>query len=704
MLAASAIGITAGMWGQYNPLNAGWYGITASVIFFTVAATVASIFNTIKGPMLKNVYTDNTIFSSKNMNFDTIKALAKVIVAGIPAAFAIPEIINGIMNNGNKEVANQAANWISQIPSINWSIMVPITALIAAWGLYSINHSRLKTEIKANEQNKKSATAQHENPNIFSEEKAKAEATAAKEAIDNAKLAAEEAKQFEDKWNNDIKPLLKPEYKRLFMIYLPYGIVQSIIISQIAGLTLGKAALFITLTGSLVSWLVRKGSKKLIKDGKINEDQLTGVMLPLMAASYIGLFLSPFDLSMTTESIPLLLSILGAYISTPALGTVENTRMMNKTVNYYTNKRAEIEDNTNLTPEEKKTAINKLNKEMSKMTKRASTHYNKGNASALWPVIGLSAIAVLLLGLGNDAEHIPQFSTKYLPMIAEYLGGVNGEDIDTITKLSFFKIFLSVAAGLATATALSNLSLTKSVFYKNKAKISQNMIDNGNITAKDLGIKADEMKTNITEIREDIDNLNTDLTLNRIALSSEETVNKWLQSAISINNRLKFLTTDQDLVNTLKNQTKIFKENIIPNLKYIVENVSPANNIYGLPSGHKISHYSDQFMEQYNTLLTSANSEHLNYVEEGIKQPIKTLHFAKALIYRNGLVSLIESKKHGDVYDGMLKDFQYLYDETLKEIKLYEKDNKINENQDGRIAIFKEQLNILKESFMKNIK
>ena len=490
------------------------------------------------------------------------------------------------------------------------------------------------------------------------------------------------------------------------MIYLPYGIVQSIIIGQIAGLTLNKAALFITLTGSLVSWRVREGSKKLIKNKTINEDQLTGLMLPLMALSYIGLFLSPFDLSIpiTSHSIPLLLSILFAYISTPALGTVENTRMMNKTVNYYNEERAKIEENTELTAEEKKIIIDNLNEEMPKMTKRASVHYNNGNASALWPVVGLSAIAILLLGSGDNADNIPEFSKTYLPMISKYFGGVNSNDIEVTTKLSFFKLFLSIAAGLATITAALNWNLTTSLFQKNKAKISQKMIDNGNITAKDLGIKADRMKTNINELLEDIKALNTDLTLNRISLSSEETVNKWLQSAISINNRLKFFTTDQDLANKLATQLKIFKETIVPNLKYIVNEVSPANNRYALSNGIKVSHYSDQFLIQYNALLNSVSATDLNYVEEGIKEPIKTLHFAKALIYRDGLVSLVEEKKHGNVYDGMLQDFRYLYDAALKEIKLYEKDNKIDEQQDTRIKTFKEQLNIVKELFMKNIK
>ncbi len=686
MLAASAIGITAGMWGNYKPDEAGAYGIAASVIFFTVAATVASIFNTIKGPMLKNVYTDDTIFSSKNMNFDTIKALAKVIVAGIPAIFAIPEIITSMMNQGAEEAAT---GWISHLPNINWSIMVPVTALISLWGLYSIYHSRLKTEIKKEDTAK--STVQ-EDPNISAEDKAKAEA--------DKKIEEENFKKdVINKFNNIIKPLIKPEYRRLFMIYLPYGIVQSIIIGQIAGITLNKAALFVTLTGSLVSWLVRKGSTKLIKEGKINEDQLTGFMLPLMAASYIGLFLSPFYLTLppTTESIPLLLSILGAYISTPALGTVENTRMLNKTVDYYDKERAKIEENTDLTPEEKKAAIDKLNKEMAAMKTQTSTHYNNGNASALYPIIGMALAAMMLLDFFPNST-----VSQALPEIADILGGVTDTvDPKDLLKLSFFKVFLSLAAGLATATFISNMGLTKSIVSSNKVKISQEMIDSGKVTAEALKINVNDMQATIIELNKEIEALNTDLTLNRIRQSSEETANKWLQKAISINNRLKFLSEyDADVAAKLESTIETFKNSVMPNLKYIVEEVSPINNNF--LAEEKVSDYSLQFLFQYNELIASVNASEFNYIEEGIKTPIKEIHFVKALTYRDGLISLLKKKQDGNTYNAMFKDVQDLYDKALNEITLYEKDNNLTEWQDERIIALKKQLNSIRREFLQN--
>ncbi|MCR5504830.1 MAG: hypothetical protein K6E94_04690 [Elusimicrobiaceae bacterium] len=557
--------------------------------------------------------------------------------------------------------------------------MVPVTALIALWGLYSIHHSRLKAETKSN----------------IKEEAAPQETMTPEQQAEAAKHAAEEKQAIENKFKNIIKPLLRPEYRRLYMIYLPYGIVQSIIIGQIAGLTLDKAALFVTLTGSLVSWLVRKGSTKLIKNGKITEDQLTGFMLPLMAISYIGLFLSPFDLSMTANSIPLLLSILGAYISTPALGTVENTRMLNKTVDYYNSLRVQIEENPNLTPEEKKIQIAKLNKELASMKTRTSTHYNNGNASALWPVIGLAAIAVALIGLGNDAEHIPAFSQKYLPMIADYLGGVKAEGIEAITKLSFFKIFLSIAAGLATATFVSNMSLIKSVFSSNKVKISQDMINNNEITAETL--KLDEnMQQNVVDIVKDIESLSKDLKLRRLSLSSEAQVNDWLQKAIYINNRVRYLQVNNpDSYAQLGKSIEMFTKEALPNLKIIVEQVAVSNNKYALPRKKQVLQYSQNFMVQYDNLMESKCKK---YIEQGVLPAVNTLHFERALIIRNGLIDLTEKKAAGDVYEGMEEDFEGLYESALDEISLYEKKNKFNYSE-PRVTTFKKQLNSIREIF-----
>ena len=231
------------------------------------------------------------------------------------------------------------------------------------------------------------------------------------------------------------------------MIYLPYGIVQSIIISQIGGSLLGEYALFLTCAGAAISWAVRMAADKLIKSGKINEDQLTGAMLPLMALSYIGLFLSPFDLTFTSRSIPLLASILGAYISTPALGTVENTRMQNKTVSFYTELIKATENDPNLTDEEKQELIRQFNAEINTAKTKASAHYNVGNSSALYPVLALAAAALIFFGNSEmkTMEDIPQLAQK-LPEIANWFNGVNiteytKDPVSALMKLSFFVLF-----------------------------------------------------------------------------------------------------------------------------------------------------------------------------------------------------------------------------------------------------------------------
>ena len=516
MAAISAVGVADGM---YFNFDASKTSLAIPLLFMATAIITASLFSTLASPVLKNAYSDSTVFSSKNMAFTTTKGLSRLLVTIIPA------LVISVCKNFDVLPADMAKP--------NWSMLVPVMGALSLAGIWMLRNSRLHSEhVAAKQEAKKAKELAKDQPH---EQVSKAEAKAQKAA---AKRAAKLAKkQQKAKYQKEFKEPLAPITSRLGKIYEAYAPINSVAIGVMAGMLYEPdTALAISASGLFISWLVRKMADRLIKQKVITDDQLTGLSLPLMAAG-IGLFMtSPFG------SVGMMASWLLMYLATPTFGVSENTRMMNHVASYYKKERENVRNNEALSAEEKEAQMKQLKSDEAAMKMEAAAAYNRFNAKGFFTIASIAALFALFKETAT-ADQLGQYADQIADILRQFGADPSAEEIKkgAPIDLSIYRLAAVVPFLISCVLLAQNRGMIKEGISRlaKSAVLTQEDIDKNDNILERLKFNPDQVKSNMEALSKEVEEVAKSVQGYARARTSEEKLQSVMNRMVWTNNRLK---------------------------------------------------------------------------------------------------------------------------------------------------------------------
>ena len=744
---------TGGMFGRFN-VGSG-LNLAFATAWMMAAIITASVFSTLAGPTLKSGYPDNTVFSSKNMGFTTMKGLSRFGVAFLGGAlFKIVTATTGV--------------------DLNWSLLVPVMGVMSLVGLKKLKNSRIYTEHVTQQREKKRQAAEQaeEEARIAGGELGPVDAALglAPQKADAKKLEAQAKAESERKYKETFAKPLSPITKRLGLIYLTYAFVNSVVIGALGGMLFSSpTALLLTGAGLFISWLVRKGADKLIKSRAISEDQLTGLSLPLMALGVLGCLTMPFG------SPEMLASWLAMFVATPTFGVSENTRMMNYVAAYYKAERAKINKDPSLTEAEKEKRIKALRDEENGQKLNASAAYNKYNAwgiKAVWVGIalaifrdfGIMNIAETMKDWGRAAndwgikgsgygvilQHALEKAQEYSLAVMDVLRDIAstlriGEDYPIYIQqdwtdnqiaaqqakapmdFAVYRLGMILPAITSVILVLKNKGMIKEGWNRivSSVILTQQDIAKGENIPQKLNIDFKDVGGLTAEVSKEVDDLNTAVRAFINSRTSEERLQGWANRMVWVNNRLKALVERSPLVAgrlsgellKMKELSDVFYEKIL-----VFNQVSDALLRQGMQIKEsfagitKVGRNSKVTLTAQFVYLPEVKLSFLDKLAQWFyrltgwgKDPAKEVfsrtdvsHYELALMNIREMNTMLKEAQNGTITDNMFSSFQGLYNEAVDHLEAYlEKNAALGQGEiDSRVKARKEELDKIYRQFM----
>ena len=742
-----------GMFGLFN-VGSG-INLAFATAWMMAAIITASVFSTLAGPTLKSGYPDNTVFSSKNMGFTTMKGLSRFGVAFLGGTlFKLVMATTGV--------------------DLNWSLLVPVMGAMSLIGLKKLKNSRIYTEHQAQQQEKaRKATEEAEEARRIAEGELNPADVAlgiAAQQADPKKTQAQAKAESERKYKETFEKPLAPITKRLGLIYLTYAFVNSVVIGALGGMLFSSPmALFLTGAGLFISWLVRKGADKLIKSRTISEDQLTGLSLPLMMIGVAGSLLSDFG------SIPMLLSWLAMFIATPTFGVSENTRMMNYVAAYYKAERAKVNKDPSLSDAEKEKRLKELNEEEQGQKLNASAAYNKYNAwgiKAVWVGIALALfrdfsimnIDETMQALGNTVNGWGVKDTGFGTMLqhaletmqkgAQTVMGVL-QDVASTLRLgdgdspiyiqekwtpeevaaqqakapmdfAVYRLGMILPAITSVILVLKNKGMIKEGFSRifSSVILTQEDIAKGENIPEKLHIDFGDVGSLSAEVSKEVDDLNTAVSAFVNSRTSEERLQGWANRMVWVNNRLKALTDRSPLLAS-KLSGELFKMKELSDKFYKILEYNEVSDAL-LRQGTQIKTSFAGITKVGRSTKATIGSQFVYLPEiklsfldklaqcfhrltgwgkdpaQGVFSQTKSDHYEQALMNMREMNTMLKEAQDGTITDRMFGTFKRLYDDAVKHLELYLKQNAaLGQTEiDSRIKARKDELDEIYRQFM----
>lgn len=567
------LGIDHGMLGYYGlPDSFGW-GYLPILTFVPTAVIVASVLSSLASTVLKSAYPDKVVFSSKNLSFTTTKGFARMLVVLIPAVlmlfFNMPfmsDIFGSVLQSFPD---NQFLQDLLPNPDIgqklNWSVLVPFMALLTWMALKNLSKSRLKTEDESRQ--------------------AREESSGSKSHVSKEEIKEEYNEYFRK--NPEVKSILH----RLGLIYMTYAPVSSVMIGTAASVVYGKEiGLWIGILGSFANWGARKIFNILLKNRKINDDQLTGMLLPMMtavlAATTAFSFFAPLDT--TFQVIPWILM----NVVTSTFGVAEDSRLQNLVVDHYKKHRQQVRADASLTPAEREYELERskdMEKGIKDTVKRA---YNSHNGWGLWTIGLLAALALFLTDFKTTSESL----SFLMP------SGLN----DTKELLGVFRYAMLVSFGISVFLNMNNFDMVSqgmSWLRHPNRRLTQSILNEGDerkiVEATGMDLKRPQnIRTQIVSMSEGLV-AETQSYIN--SRTAEDKIAQLVARAIKLNNLLKAYVDNVEGGAEQVKQELINMRIIVYNLRALV--LGNRSDGFGAVQANDVS---DQLKGQVRQLYASS--------------------------------------------------------------------------------------------------
>lgn len=463
----------------------------------TVALVLgASLINSFV-PYFLNFYKDPAARTAANLEFDTRKQMSRM---GLSALTAGTIALGG-----------------------NWTVVVPV-----GLALLGLSYAMFRnTPMYKGEQARKALEAEAKKKeaerfaSLTPQQQEMERAAQAKAAEEEKELQARFVAEYEAFRDNHAE--MKASKGRVKKVYAAYA-ASLMILAQSAAEAYGKGTgqLFVTLCMAATLG-TRLLSTYLVKNNKVTDDQLTGLSLPTMALTAIALGLLPY--SGVAAGVAGAAAILH-YMSTAVPGRLDAARMQNIVTAEMQQRKQQVLDNPDLTPDEKKAQVDLLTREESTWASRASRDYSFYNSHGL---IGIGVAALAALGLSDLG---PQYIQDALTQAFSWTG-------KNSVSLALNRLLFLYAGGVAGWAYLTNRDLTREGLrlFRGKTAVTAQNIQENKVTPKILGINdknAEIQLGNITSKRmKEVEPL-----LVEYGISSEQKMTGILQKLQFIHNRL----------------------------------------------------------------------------------------------------------------------------------------------------------------------
>ncbi len=466
--AAAALAVSAGMgmfWSE--PVIGGANGIPLGILAVPTVAMVlgASLLNSFNNTLL-NFFKDPATRTAAHLSFAENKQWSRLALTG---ATALAAAVGG-----------------------SWAIVVPIgLGLLGMSELLFLNTPIYKNRAK--------------------QEK--------KESLDPQKYA-----QFSKAYKQQIRKLseVKDINFRVKMVYASYAaslMALSQSSTEILGTTWGPIMAAVFMLGTAFT---RKGASKAIEKNKLTDDQMTGVSLPLLAATGAALTVLPYSgaLAIGTALVGIL-----HYVATATPGQMDAARLQNiVSAEMQKRKSAVLADNT-LSAEEKKATLAELSSQEKVWASLASKDYSFANGHGLAGITVAAVAAYLFRDLG------PQWTKDVLNFISDHTVGTTSD------ALGLARLIFAYSASMAGVLAWKNRALFKDftqVFHKQK--ITHENIDAGKITPSTFGMNSKNVELRLVNVEKTMKKLQENMI--EYGISSEQKLTQHYQGLVESYNRL----------------------------------------------------------------------------------------------------------------------------------------------------------------------
>lgn len=420
----------------------------------------------------------------------------------------------------------------------NWSVVVPVALGLAGLSAALLYNTPVYREFK-NAKALAEAEAQKEAGRLAQlspEERAAEEA--AKRQMDEALANASDLYKQLFRSQKEVKGIAS----RVRMVYASYA-ASLMMLGQTSTELFGSASGQLLVGSFMLSTaLMRKLASKMVSSNKMTDNQLTGMSLPLLAVTAVGLATLPY-----TGAAGLMgLWILGIshYVATAVPGQLDAARLQNLVSAELAKRKQAVTDWETMSEADRAVAkqswdemdklvfslpnkaerLDFLGKVEKNWAGKAARDYSYFNGVGLAGILTAAGAGYLFADLG------PQWTKDLLENIGSFLG-------DSSPMVTLNRMVLGYSAGVASVLAWKNWNLTKdfcSLF--NKKKITAEAIADGQIQPKDLGLTADSKDRQLVKVRKDLSGVE-DLLVN-YGVNSERKLTKHLQTLVRVHNRL----------------------------------------------------------------------------------------------------------------------------------------------------------------------
>lgn len=464
-------------------------GLGEQTIPLVAAIFTGSLFGLLQ-PLVLNHYKNPVARTAANLEFSSTKQKARMMLT--TATFALG---------------------LHALGGLSWTLAIPAAfGLLGASFLLFLNTPLVRSASRISVEDK---TAQ----NLL----ATIQKTEEKEISDDQKKA--EAKEFGKSYKEVISKsaAVKGIRDRVMNVYAGYAPLLAVV-SQVVNaegtlpLVGGEKISQLAMVGFMYcAYKMRTWATSVVKSNRYTDDQLTGLSLPILAASSTAIMLMPFNSiwALATAAV-----VAALYVGTAVPGQLDNTRMQNIVSEEVGSRKKAVQADKTLTPEERDEKLAKLNRQEKDWGFRASRDYSIYNGVGLAGVVAATAIAYFL-----SDHHVADNLLQALQMYGE-------NSVFTMDRLIF-----GVSSVVLGALAWRHRNLTADFLRaRNPIKITEENIQSGNVNAAAFGISQGNVGANLGKLNKNISDLQK-LSIEH-GLSSEKKMTDMLNKMVTTYNRL----------------------------------------------------------------------------------------------------------------------------------------------------------------------
>ncbi len=467
-------------------------GLGEQSIPLVAAIFTGSLFGLLQ-PLVLNHYKNPVARTAANLEFSSTKQKARMLLT--TATFALG---------------------LNALGGLEWTLAIPAAfSLLGLSFLLFLNTPLVRSATPSNLASANNAVVNNLLASVQKQEKP--------EISDEQKKA--EAKEFARDYNETFSKseAVRGIRDRVMNVYAGYAPLMAVV-SQVVNaegtlpLIAGEKIAQLVMVGFMFcAYQMRKWATAAVKSNRYTDDQLTGLSLPILAATSGAVMFMPFDsiYALATAAV-----VAALYVGTAVPGQLDNTRMQNIVSEEMQSRKQAVQNDATLSPQEREEQLAKLDRQEKDWGFRATRDYSLYNSVGLAGVGAATLISYLL-----SDKHLADNLLTSLQIYSE-------NPVFTMDRLIF-----GVSAAVLGALAWRHRNLTVDFWRaRHPIQITQENIEAGSVNAQAFGISQRNVGANLGKLNKTLKELQK-LSIEH-GLSSEKKMTDMLSKMVQVYNRL----------------------------------------------------------------------------------------------------------------------------------------------------------------------